>query len=74
MDESIPEETSLTLVIIREKKIGQNIIKEDISLSAEVKSITDAPVKKYFEHYLSFQHLFLSQRAFISKILPEDKK
>jgi hypothetical protein len=69
--ERLAEGTLLKIIIIREKKLGRNVIKEDATLSADVTSVKDAPVKGHFEVFLKFQHLFLTQRAFISKILAQ---
>ena len=71
-NEALSEGLTLKLILIREKRIGRNVIKEDMHLNADVKSVKEAPVKNYYEHYLSFHHLFLSQRAFINKILSQE--
>ena len=71
-NEALSEGLTLKLILIREKRIGRNVIKEDMHLNADVKSVKEAPVKNFYEHYLSFHHLFLSQRAFINKILSQD--
>ena len=70
-DEEISVGTTLRLIIVREKKIGRNIIKEDIHLNGDVKDSKEASVNNYFEVYISFHHLFLRQRAFISKIVSQ---
>ncbi|MCK5706120.1 MAG: hypothetical protein KAI43_00600 [Candidatus Aureabacteria bacterium] len=72
IDEEFALSTTLKLVIIREKRIGRNTIEENIGLNADVMEIKDAPVDKYYTVFAKFQHMFLSQRAFISKIV-EDK-
>ncbi|MBN1520955.1 MAG: hypothetical protein JW928_00360, partial [Candidatus Aureabacteria bacterium] len=73
IDESVPMGATLKLVIVREKTIKRNLIKEHIHLNADVKSVKEGPVKDTYELYLVFHHLFLSQRAFISKILTQEK-
>jgi hypothetical protein len=65
----IPDKTTVKLVLIREKKIGRTVIKEDLDTGADVKESKDSPVKGHYEINIAFHHLFLSQRAFINKII-----